>query len=240
MKNRSFYTVTTLNAAIESCADWYAAVRTNAPWWLGLGLSDQQAGKLWRFVEPWAAQPYSEARSKALRVLRGTDLPEAVTDWQAAATSHAKRQLDSIRWEDPAVLAPGSSAMSQQAWNELGHRSGILGALHPERGRPLRYTDADLAKLHRQAVWLAKQVRQFEPEVLTFGRRFGLSKDDGWAIRFPLLESAFVRLVKTRHAPGNKLEPIADFMVAERSDRTEDHIRTRRYSWPEEQSNMTL
>lgn len=226
----------TLNAAIESCADWYAAVRTNAPWWLGLGLSDQKAERLWRFVEPWAAQPYSEVRSQALRVLRGTELPEAVTDWQATVTSRAKQQLDGIRWEDPAVLAPGSSAMSEQAWIQLGHRSGLLGALHPRRGRPPGPGDADLAKLHHQAGWLAKQGRQFVQEVPAFRRRFGLSMGDAWAIQFPLLESALVELIRSRPPPRNQIERIADFMVAERSDRTEDYIRTRRYSWPKEQA----
>ena len=86
-------------------------------------------------------------------------------------------------------------------------------------GRPRRLplNDDEVRTLHAQAKWLAQAVDAFAPEVSRFAERHGLTVDDAWAVRFPMLELELLKDVRNRlRQSRTPFAAIADDLVGRR------------------------
>lgn len=217
-----------VSAAVRASEEdgWYGAVRKNAPLWVGYGLSPEKYGRFLPFVS-FPGETESLARFAAIRKLdRLSNLREGPSPMaRAARLINGERGLKILK-----LSRKGRVAEAERELVRLGRDAGLLGAAPRERGRPARLTRSELLEAQKQAVWLAGEVRAFEKQADEFARALGLSAEDVWAIRFPMLESELVEKIRRARLPrGGNLNGVADRMVIERTGITKKYLQEIRH-----------
>ena len=220
----SWSNAASFSEAIRDCADWYYEVRQNAPLWLGLGESEGQIKRLWRFAAPGPVESSSEVRAAAFLAARDEILPSFVTHWGDELKEQMKKEIDAIQWPTDGSVTPGSTDIPPQELLDMGKRSGLTGGPRSGLGAQSVYTDDDLRRLHTQAEWLAGCVHRFADGVGRWQGRFHLADASVWEIRAPMLSESECRSVIDWPVRDRNFNRCAIALVASRGELTEQTV----------------